>query len=239
MGRTVTISDHCPDVPWSEDTRGTSEIRRLGNLHASNASKTPPLDPKLRPESIPATHLEWFLSTCSRIEMLCMFHVNLEHHLSAIGNLKPKRIHCELRHIFEPDAQINLTHPSFSEVTHLELFDVLPSAAWSRLSLIPHLTHLALNDIPSDPFFRLVLDACASLGVLILLDMGPGDLPEPPEDPRIVLMNCHDYTKDWQMGAHTGVDFWSRAEDFIAKRRSGDVPALQYRIEGDESWSLN
>ncbi|KAJ7461199.1 hypothetical protein FB451DRAFT_1181534 [Mycena latifolia] len=36
------------------------------------------------------------------------------------------------------------------------------------------------------------------------------------------------------MGIHTGLDCWSRAESFIAKRRSGEIDALRIEMTIDE-----
>ncbi|KAJ7869035.1 hypothetical protein B0H13DRAFT_2063518 [Mycena leptocephala] len=42
------------------------------------------------------------------------------------------------------------------------------------------------------------------------------------------------FHQDWYMGTHGGSDYWSRAEIFIAKRRSGEIDPLKYRIPKDE-----
>jgi hypothetical protein len=39
-------------------------------------------------------------------------------------------------------------------------------------------------------------------------------------------MGAHYYLKDWQMGAHAGIDYWTHAEDFISKRRSGEIDGV-------------
>ncbi|KAJ7841718.1 hypothetical protein B0H14DRAFT_3457307 [Mycena olivaceomarginata] len=58
------------------------------------------------------------------------------------------------------------------------------------------------------------------------------------KDPRFVIMDCRYQANDWEVGAHTGIDYWSRAGDLVAKRLSGEIDALQYRIEVDESLAL-
>jgi hypothetical protein len=47
---------------------------------------------------------------------------------------------------------------------------------------------------------------------------GHPDEQELAKDSRFVAMGCQSRTKDWRMGAHTGVDYWSRAEDFVSKQ---------------------
>ncbi|KAJ7088093.1 hypothetical protein C8R44DRAFT_892893 [Mycena epipterygia] len=66
----------------------------------------------------------------------------------------------------------------------------------------------------------------------------PSSVTELSRDFRFVAMCCEHYHLDWQMGACAGVDYWSRAESFIAKRRSGEIDALQYEILVDESKNL-
>ncbi|KAJ6463149.1 hypothetical protein C8R47DRAFT_1202082 [Mycena vitilis] len=50
------------------------------------------------------------------------------------------------------------------------------------------------------------------------------------EDVRFVSM----VSDDWVMGALAGVDYWTRAEDFIAKRRSGEINSLEYFVDGED-----
>ncbi|KAJ6574327.1 hypothetical protein B0H19DRAFT_1063302 [Mycena capillaripes] len=49
------------------------------------------------------------------------------------------------------------------------------------------------------------------------------DEPELAKDQRVVAMVYRSESKDWTTGAHTGIDYWSRDEDFIVKRRSGEI----------------
>ncbi|KAJ6557547.1 hypothetical protein B0H19DRAFT_1261159 [Mycena capillaripes] len=60
-------------------------------------------------------------------------------------------------------------------------------------------------------------------------------LPDLARDPRFVMMSNLLHLKDRHMGVHAGLDYWNRAEDFIAKRRSGEIGALKYTIPGDAS----
>ncbi|KAJ7480275.1 hypothetical protein B0H11DRAFT_2233398 [Mycena galericulata] len=156
--------------------------------------------------------------------------------LPIISPLPLKRLHCCLEALFIPDTQIDFTHQLFSHITHLEIFtDNNPEVTqpWSEIALIPHLTHLGFN---YENFLHLspaILNTCKSLRVLVFLMINISEYPplieEHPElddlvkDPRFVQMACAQYIKDWQMGALTGVDYWSRAEEFIAKRKSGEI----------------
>ncbi|KAJ7669851.1 hypothetical protein DFH06DRAFT_1320898 [Mycena polygramma] len=51
-------------------------------------------------------------------------------------------------------------------------------------------------------------------------------------------MQCEEYEKDWQMGAHTGADYWARAEAFVALRRSGEIDPLDCEIKEDASLNI-
>ncbi|KAJ7451506.1 hypothetical protein B0H11DRAFT_2075856 [Mycena galericulata] len=171
--------------------------------------------------------------------------------LPIIGPLPLKRLHCRLEYLFTPNTQIDFTHPLFSHLTHLELFTgsnlVLPEL-WSGLALIPCLTHLSFNYENFLHLSPMILNTCKFLRVLAFMMVDQSEYPtlieDHPElkdlakDPRFVQMACCQYIKDWQMGALTGVDYWSRAEEFIAKRKSGEIDPLQYLIEVDESKNL-
>ncbi|KAJ6550992.1 hypothetical protein DFH09DRAFT_603625 [Mycena vulgaris] len=126
------------------------------------------------------------------------------------------------------------TSPLFSQMTHLELFD---AEDWpiisTSLPLLPRLTHLSFAN---EGFLRSCLDLLEtsnSLSVLVYLNYDK--VESLSTDLRFVAMSLIYYGKDWQMGAHSGGDYWSRAEHFIAKRRSGDIPASEYWVSEDES----
>ncbi|KAJ7120028.1 hypothetical protein C8R44DRAFT_736884 [Mycena epipterygia] len=102
------------------------------------------------------------------------------------------------------------------------------------LAQIPHLSHLAF-DIDDHSFLEplTLLRTCVSLRVLVELYSGDedpfgghDDTGKFAEDPRDVAMECASFTADWQMGAHMGADYRSRAEAFIAKRMSGEIDVV-------------
>ncbi|KAJ7175000.1 hypothetical protein C8R43DRAFT_596341 [Mycena crocata] len=179
--------------------------------------------------------LTWFLNTCSQIENLFIHGSHSRQHLPAIAPLPIKQLQCSLHRLF-PLSRINFTHPLFSHLTHL--FDcggIYHTINWSGLAVIPHLTHLAFCNIQYIPFFLGFFDTCKSLRVLVYVDEERKVMSHDvdirlAEDSRFVAMISVDICEDWVMGEHTGVDFWSKAEDFIARRKSGQVPALQFRL---------
>lgn len=121
-------------------------------------------------------------------------------------------------------------HACFSQITHLELMDIRDDLeSWSGLSLIPQLSHLAFSNADFGALCGELLETCRSLAVLVFLRshgglrIDPSQAAELSKDPRLVEMRCVYYLLDWQMGAHAGKDYWSCAESFIAKRRSGEI----------------
>ncbi|KAJ6578008.1 hypothetical protein B0H19DRAFT_1122092 [Mycena capillaripes] len=188
------------------------------------------------------------LSSCREVENLWLnskFTI-LPDLLPLVEDLPLKRFYghiCPLFGSYDSPEKIDFTHRLFSHITHLSLFDN-PRAAdpeiWCKVILIPHLTHLSFLSSRFHAIWLRVLQQCPSLRLLVGIAM-ISELPHADElkkDPRFVLMYCREIIRDWQIGAYTGVDYWSRAEEFAAKRRSGEIDAHQYRLEGDESRKL-
>ncbi|KAJ7273819.1 hypothetical protein C8J57DRAFT_248821 [Mycena rebaudengoi] len=152
-----------------------------------------------------------------------------------IAKLPLKQLHAVAQPIF---IQLQSDHPFFSQLTHLELEGGSTSwgefgGNWSCLSLLPRQTHLAFGDWAFLRTCPELLRTCNSLSALILLEaVNNGYLHRHIHDggleqePRFVVMQAPDYPiilRNWQIGAHHGVDFWMRADDFIHKRRCGEI----------------
>ncbi|KAJ7177196.1 hypothetical protein C8R46DRAFT_49292 [Mycena filopes] len=165
----------------------------------------------------------------------------------AIEVLPLKRLYCNLTAIFGPDRPLDFTNRMFSALTHLEIFDYLwhdvEPSAFKSLVLIPNLTHLAFRDPVFKDLWLPLLRECAVLRVLLVLecdvryDIDGGLASEVVADPRFVEMHVGGpmYTTDWIIGAHTGVDYWSRAEERVEQRKAGEVDALHYWINRPEN----
>ncbi|KAJ7887656.1 hypothetical protein B0H14DRAFT_2695716 [Mycena olivaceomarginata] len=141
-----------------------------------------------------------------------------------VEHLPLRELYCHVGHLFGPQRQIDFTHQLFAKITHLEVYDA---------SEDPHsasLTHLGLNNAGLIDAWLALLRTCKSLRVLVVLDPGGRPLLRTlVKDPRLVLVDPGELSSlDWRNGAHRRIDFWSRAEDFIAKRRSGEINALRY-----------
>ncbi|KAJ7461159.1 hypothetical protein FB451DRAFT_1269100 [Mycena latifolia] len=129
------------------------------------------------------------------------------------------------------------THRFFTQITHLEFLDFPDNTAiWSQLALIPQLTHLAFYGDEVITVYPRLLQTCASLSVLICFvetwrtAVYGSYLSTLSQDVRFVVMQPVFFHTDWQMGVRAGLDFWSRAETFIAKRRSGEIDASQFEF---------
>ncbi|KAJ6574341.1 hypothetical protein B0H19DRAFT_1371445 [Mycena capillaripes] len=187
------------------------------------------------------------LAGCRNIDNLWINDTGMGKLFLFVADLPLTHLYCNVEDLFGPERPIDFNHRIFSRITHLEIFDSsllhsLNPDSWVALDCIPHLTHLAFNDDAIVGIWPTLLRTCKSLRVLVVLDPESlSDLAEHEDerelakDCRFVVMACSFETKDWIMGAHTGIDYWSRAEDFIAKRRSGQINSLQYTLEGDES----
>ncbi|KAJ6566908.1 hypothetical protein B0H19DRAFT_1138857 [Mycena capillaripes] len=184
------------------------------------------------------------LSRCTGIENLWIAAPRnsnaLRELLPLITALPLKHLYCNIGQLFgSPD----FSPPLFTHLTHLELFDgpaTVDAETWGGIVSLSNLTHLSFNNAIFFNIWRILLDKCPSLRVLVMigltaqysLDVHPYK-NELVRDPRFVMMNCTEAIRDWQIGVHSGADYWSRAEELIAKRRSGEVDALQYRIEDE------
>ncbi|KAJ6464694.1 hypothetical protein DFH09DRAFT_1226285 [Mycena vulgaris] len=183
--------------------------------------------PALLRESVQHLYLYWIpkddaqviLSACPVVENLWIGGgMQLEDLIRTIEDLPLKHLYCHMDSIFGSHSKIDFKHRIFTHITHLKIFDFsfpggIDLGMWGGLALVPHLTHLCFDDETFLPF----LDR----------PMLVGDKPALLKDHRFIFMSCERYAQDWHTGARTGLDFWSRAEDFIARRRSGEIDPLQ------------
>ncbi|KAJ7266381.1 hypothetical protein B0H12DRAFT_159323 [Mycena haematopus] len=172
------------------------------------------------------------LSACPQIENLWIYTHLWPDQFASISALPLKRLTCNLDVLYGPAGPCDLTHRLFSRLTHLEILRFRSQIP--DLALIPHLSHLAFSFVYQPiGFLSRALSTCKSLRVLVVLNPSGlirtaiADHQELTHDKRFVVMECK-YTEDWIVGAHTGIDYWSRAEEFVEKRRSGEIDALEY-----------
>ncbi|KAJ7177044.1 hypothetical protein C8R46DRAFT_1213605 [Mycena filopes] len=185
--------------------------------------------------------MESILAVCTRLENIWAPGASLQV-VRSTSIFPLKHLYTNSWALFSPT--VSPLDPLFAQLTHLEMteyniFKAVEIA--SRLVFLPKLSHLAFNVEALIPSCPRLLEECPSLIVLASLDnnrLYPGRGPVFREyeerlskDVRFVLLRAR--IEDWQSGVHSGVDYWSRAEDFIAKRRSGAVLATQYELIED------
>ncbi|KAF8186543.1 hypothetical protein K438DRAFT_2019800 [Mycena galopus ATCC 62051] len=183
------------------------------------------------------------LSTCSAIENLWLTAQTMN---ILQFDLPLKRLHCSLHSLFG-SSRIDLTHRLFSVMTHLEIFDRswdgINGDVWSEFTRLSHLTHFALNEPDLLPKCCTLLPMWECLQVLVILLIRPMtgnfldeyQVSELAHESRFVAMHCPSYLEDWSEGVLTGGDYWSRADNFIAKRKSGEINVLNYYIPDPHS----
>lgn len=168
------------------------------------------------------------LVACSGVENLSIECIDLsdEKLVQLIQAMPLKRLRSGLR------PTIGLP----SSITHFEFYGSITSsggpAFWSHLARMPLLTHLCIHDQElflegAGPFLE-----THRLKVLMLY-CSKGKLPittlheyakQVGNDPRFIMLFHNKYDpyfrlQDWQMGTLSGIDYWSKAEDIIGKRK--------------------
>lgn len=191
--------------------------------------------------------LNAILTKCGNsIVNLGLFHVDCGSSagpfLDAIAHMPLRRLSADLEPLFGGCA-IDMGHRVFSRLTHLDLFDIndyaSPRDDWpARFAQLPALTHLSLNFAPffihrdHTPLLSGVLAQCENLGVLVLVSGDPRLMRSKVKDEtyaffagdaRAVFMLVDDFLGDWEVGADGGRDYWRMAEEFVRKRRCGEV----------------
>lgn len=187
-------------------------------------------------EDLEDEELDEILPLCNGVRFLVLFQATLPRLLPALTAMRPCRLNLYLKQLLGGTDTRPLSHPVFTSVTHLDLFDTwtLNDDLTVYLALFPALTHLGVwHTETMSPDLPEVLARFANLEALI--DMY-GFQPKPDREPmrsiddaRFVVMVLLDdaYTEDWVIGTRGGLDFWGRADAFITKKRRGEIkPSL-------------
>ncbi|KAK7038305.1 hypothetical protein R3P38DRAFT_2905536 [Favolaschia claudopus] len=194
------------------------------------------------------------LSNCSGVAHLAMFAMYPDpSYLPLIAAMPLLEISANIEGLFEhlnpdhpvfsPNIWVDFHHPLFRGLSHLDIFEVPVSASneWAdALCSLPHLTHVSFNHGPSlnrIPF-RDMLTKCKSLQVLVLIFMGRDQFDMEvtdtaqrdcfAQDLRLIIVVMDDFLADWERGATGDETYWLRAEQFIRRRRSGDIEASEH-----------
>ncbi|KAJ6529829.1 hypothetical protein B0H19DRAFT_1274215 [Mycena capillaripes] len=161
--------------------------------------------------------------------------------LPILATMSLRRLSTFLHDLFGDD--INLGHPTFAFLTHLDLLDdddnhlalILP-----HIPSLPALTHLALDYKVPRNTVQTLLEKCPRLALLACLwhwHMVAGyHAAQTPHvyDVRFVIGRCRElYWADWEDCARGRTHLWSLGEDFVARKRSGDIEKTCYWLPSE------
>ncbi|KAJ7132686.1 hypothetical protein C8R46DRAFT_655551 [Mycena filopes] len=132
----------------------------------------------------------------------------------------------------------HLTHPLFASLTHLVSVDWVEETFRALAEQIPallSLTHLAMFFNVSQNIILPILPNCPRLQVFLVLYahdlMYNAAKRLPRQDPRFVIGVHGDYWTQWEAGAKGLGDHWSRADDFLAQKRRGEIEDGRYWLD--------
>ncbi|KAJ7602103.1 hypothetical protein DFH06DRAFT_1259673, partial [Mycena polygramma] len=134
----------------------------------------------------------------------------------------PQKLSTYLYQLF--GGAIDLAHPAFASVTHLDI------------PTLPALTHLAFNSEVAEDAAHALLDTCHSLQLLLWIWIYPGGASgyrftqtSHIYDVRFVKgRGTEDYWADWEASAKGLPSLWSRGDEFVARKRRGEIAATCY-----------
>ncbi|KAK7038501.1 hypothetical protein R3P38DRAFT_3262875 [Favolaschia claudopus] len=136
---------------------------------------------------------------------------------------------------------------SFTSITHLDLFqgadrggtDTEKWQKWAGLASLASLTHLALSPSIAEGILQRIMEEMPHILLLVVTCYAWGrddgisfaENSLTVRDPRIVVIVIQaKYEEDWRLGAWGRDDSWVRAEEFVARKRAGQVEASCYLI---------
>ncbi|KAJ6482573.1 hypothetical protein C8R45DRAFT_1001904 [Mycena sanguinolenta] len=216
----------CPAVVLSDSIQANLKTEaffrdRVRHLHISGFNREAlEIAPKL-------------LAMCTRVQSLRMTidvdQIQPDLILPALGALKLRRLCAYLKFIFAGSIPSHM--PIVASVTHLNILDWLPTTTdqlSSWLIQFPVLTHVTIRH-DSVSLAKNILGLCKNLQVLIFLQQEWAkyrtreDVPRGEDDRFVWMLTNFVRETDWVFGSNGGVDVWTRAEIFIAKRRRGEI----------------
>ncbi|KAJ7807455.1 hypothetical protein B0H13DRAFT_2483537 [Mycena leptocephala] len=141
--------------------------------------------------------------------------------LPILATMRVQRLSLNLNALFGPET-IDLKHSLFQSVTHLDMFRV------ERVAEV-------LPDLPADIILP-VLEICPRLVLLLVMwasyafekSLYAAARVPCVYDVRFVIGMYKHYWQDWEAGARGLPDSWSRADDFVARKRRGEIDGMVY-----------
>ncbi|KAJ7489043.1 hypothetical protein FB451DRAFT_1552954 [Mycena latifolia] len=188
------------------------------------------------------------LSLCTGIQALALFNPPFQL-FGFLGPLHMRRLTLPISSLYYARALLLPTSPFLADLTHLHIHSQRNMAFPSHFSLgaLPSLTHLCFEcpGVFSHVAAELykVLEDCKKLQVYVCMFDSHEELeqsevvPERPwiDDPPVVIMALTRtaFVRDWRLGVAGGRDFWARADEFIAKKRSDITITHQFCANDD------
>ncbi|KAJ7615565.1 hypothetical protein FB45DRAFT_1108393 [Roridomyces roridus] len=124
--------------------------------------------------------------------------------------------------------------PLFQHLTHLQLVGITQKyhvewPHWPAIAGLSTLTHLAVfaeRDVPA-----YILSILPNLKGFVLYELDNSEMTSPDMllDPRIFVESAFESVASWYVGARGVDDIWVRADEFIARKRRGEIEKSVYR----------
>ncbi|KAJ6476350.1 hypothetical protein C8R45DRAFT_1009718 [Mycena sanguinolenta] len=143
-----------------------------------------------------------------------------------------------LLQLFDDHSAVGLHLSAFRTITHMHLLDFFTTenaaVICAGLAALPCFTHLCVGDstVLRDCIPR-ILAQCVHLQVIILMGHSPKQTADSPptRNVRFVVSALGDIRKDWEVGARGNTDLWAAADEFIARKRRGEIEASCYLLD--------
>ncbi|KAJ7213615.1 hypothetical protein GGX14DRAFT_619235 [Mycena pura] len=165
--------------------------------------------------------------------------------LPVLATMHIQRLVVRLSDLFGGRHAIDLAHPLFMTITHLDILEPLLDSDVAldicpALPALPALTHLCLGTMTSSTTLWTTLDMlladCARLQLLAVLwpkHTASSDVmlaSTPLRDVRLVMGLDRNISVDWAAGATGLPNFWTEAESFVARKRSGEISGMIFKL---------
>ncbi|KAJ7204043.1 hypothetical protein GGX14DRAFT_569640 [Mycena pura] len=167
--------------------------------------------------------------------------------MEAIQHMRPTKLSFNSSSDQFPGSLLTFDHPLFTNVTHLDIalhlrFEDLECAwaKWRPLTSLPKLTHLALSSQLAHEILPQLLTECPGLTLFMIRFWVLAEAVEFTQtlsvaDPRVVVVHAlANFLMDWKGGAYGDDDFWARGDQFVLRKRTGEILSTQYLLDETE-----
>ncbi|KAJ7140450.1 hypothetical protein C8R46DRAFT_1361295 [Mycena filopes] len=200
------------------------------------------------PENATASDIGPILTVCRGVTVL-LAACNLRPHLELLTPFTfLRRLSLHLVLLFPSPHPVDFRAiPIFAAITHLEILDRFPDAAFAlevceRIGDgIPHLTHLAFHSAAfCVPFARYIQRTLRCLVLRHRFDSirPPHQAAEAmrPDQRFVCIAGWAEYEGDWLREVNRGDGCWGRADAFLAAKAAMKVSRSEYRIKRSGKW---